>query len=113
MEITGIILGTVASCAIIGVFMWLNSRLKDQEMNTALLESELEGARNAYEALMKNLNDYQAYTDRETADLKKQLEIRVTNTNRRITKLDKDLPSIIGRVVVQIELAQDTIKRKM
>jgi len=113
MEITGIILGTVASCTIIGLFIWLNSRLKDQEMNTALLEGELEGARHAYEALMKNFNDYQAHTDRKIVELEKQLEIKSNKAERRIDKLDKDLPSIIGRVVGQIELAQDTINRKM
>jgi len=44
--------------------------------------------------------------------LKKQLEIKSNNAERRIDKMNKSLPSIIGKVVGQIELAQDTINRR-
>ena len=54
MAIIGIILGVIA----IGLFVWLYTWYRDQEMNIGLLESELEGAKHAYEALISDLNNY-------------------------------------------------------
>ena len=42
----------------------------------------------------------------------KQLEIKSNNAERRMDKMNKSLPSVIGQVVGQIEFAQDTINRK-
>jgi len=58
MAIIGIILGLVA----IGLFTWLNIKIKDQAMDIGLLEGELEGAKHAYEALISDLNNYQIKT---------------------------------------------------
>jgi hypothetical protein len=106
MSIIGIILGVIA----IGLFIWLK---KDQKMSNALHEGDLIAAKHAFEALMSDFNNYQIETDRKIAELEKQLDIKINNTNRRMDKMNKSLPSIIGQVVGQIELAQDTINRKM
>ena len=42
---------------------------------------------------------------------KKQLEIKTKSAERRMDKMNKSLPSIIGQVVGQIELAQNKINR--
>ena len=106
MSIIGIVLGTIA----IGLFIWLKN---DQKMSNALHEGDLIAAKHAYEALMGDFNNYQIETDRKIADLKKQLEIKTNNAERRMDKINKSLPSVIGQVVGQIELAQDTINRQM
>ena len=64
-------------------------------------------------ALMNDLNNYQVETDRKIAELEKIIKKNQLDQNRRMDKAQKELPSIIGRVVGQIELAQDTINRKM
>ena len=106
MSIIGIVIGLTA----IGLFIWFKN---DQQMNNALYEGELEAAEHGFKALMDDLNHYQARTDREIAELKKQLEIKINNIERRMDKNEKELPSVIGKVVGQIELAQDRIKRQM
>ena len=106
MGITGIILGLLA----IGLFIWLNFKLKDQEMNTALLESELEGARHAYEALMSDFNNYQLKTDRKINELEKTLEIKAKNIDRKIIKFKEDLPKDIRGVIGHIEFSQNNLR---
>jgi hypothetical protein len=63
---------------------------------------------------------YQLRTDREFAELKKDMEMRLKSrdrqidaANKRMDQMNKSLPSIIGQVVGQIEFSQDTINRKM
>jgi len=106
MSIIGIVLGVVA----IGLFVWLKN---DQKMSNSLHEGDLMAAKHAYEALMDDLNNYQVKTDRKITELEKQLEIKSKQLERNQSKLRKEIPSIVGRVVGQIELAQDTINRKM
>jgi len=106
MSIIGIVLGVVA----IGLFVWLKN---DQKISNSLHEGDLMAAKHAYEALMDDLNNYQVKTDRKITELEKQLEIKSKQLERNQSKLRKEIPSIIGRVVGQIELAQDTINRKM
>ena len=106
MSIIGIVLGIVA----IGLFIWLKN---DQKMSNSLHEGDLMAAKHAYEALMDDLNNYQVKTDRKITELEKQLEIKSKQLERNQSKLRKEIPSIVGRVVGQIELAQDTINRKM
>ena len=105
MSIIGIILGTIA----IGLFIWLR---KDQKTHFDLHDGDIYAARHAYEALMSDFNNYQINTDRQIADLKKQIEIKTNNAERRMDKMNKSLPSVIGQVVGQIEFAQDKITRK-
>ena len=113
MSIIGIVLGTIA----IGLFFWLQN---DQKMSNALHEGDLIAAKHAYEALMSDFNNYQIETDRKVTQLEKNLEYQNNKLNKqsdsaskRMDQMNKSLPSIIGQVVGQIELAQDTINRQM
>jgi len=105
MSIVGIILGVIA----IGLVFWLR---KDQKIHFDLHDGDIYAARHAYEALMGDFNNYQIKTDRKIIDLEKQLEVKSNNAERRMDKMNKSLPSIIGQVVGQIEFAQDKINRK-
>ena len=112
MSIIGIVLGTIA----IGLFFWLKN---DQKMSNALHEGDLIAAKHAYEALMSDFNNYQIETDRKVTQLEKNLEYQNNKLNKqsdsaskRMDKMNKSLPSIIGQVVGQIEFAQDRINRE-
>ena len=105
LSIIGIVLGVTA----IGLFIWLK---KDQKMSNDLHEGDLIAAKHAYEALMSDFNNYQIETDRKIAQLEKNLEYQNNKFNKRIDKNEKELPSVIGRVVGQIEFAQDRINRE-
>ena len=113
MSIIGIVLGVLA----IGLFIWLKN---DQKMTNSLHEGDLIAAKHAYEALMSDFNNYQITSGRKIAELDKELKILKNKThqwnkvaNNRMDKMNKSLPSVIGQVVGQIELAQDTINRQM
>jgi len=113
MSIIGIILGTIA----IGLFIWLKN---DQKMSNDLHEAELQHTHQGMKALMDDFNNYQIETDRKITQLEKNLEYTNNKLNKqsdsaskRMDKMNKSLPSIIGQVVGQIELAQDTINRQM
>ena len=105
LNIIGIVLGVIA----IGLFIWFR---KDQNMTNDLTDSDIRAMENCYKALMEDFTNYQVDTERTIADLEKQLEIKSNNAERRMDKMNKSLPSIIGQVVGQIEFAQDTINRK-
>jgi hypothetical protein len=111
MSIIGIILGVTA----IGLFIWLKN---NQKMSNDLHEGDLIAAKHAYEALMSDFNNYQIETDRKVTQLEKNLEYQNNKLNKqsdsaskRMDQMNKSLPSIIGRVVGQIEFAQDKINR--
>ena len=106
MAITGIVLGVTA----IGLFIWLR---KQQQMDNGLHAAELDHTHHGMNAMMDDFNNYQVETDRKIAELEKQLEIKTKQLERNQAKLRKELPSTIGRVVGQIEFAQDKINRKM
>ena len=106
MEIVGIVLGVVA----IGLIYWLR---KKQILQDGLHEAELQHIHHGMNAMMDDFNNYQVETDRKIAELEKQLEIKTKQLERSQDKLRKELPSIIGRVVGQIEFAQDNINRQM
>ena len=106
MAIIGIVLGVVA----IGLFIWLR---KEQQMDNGLHAAELEHTHQGMNAMMDDFNNYQVKTDRKIAELEKQLEIKTKQLERSQDKLRKELPSTIGKVVGQIEFAQDKINRKM
>ena len=86
-------------------------KLKDQGMNTSLLEGELEGARHAYMALQEEFSNYQVETDRKIVELEKQLEIKSSNAERRMDRMNKSLPSVIRNVVGHIEFAKPLDKK--
>ena len=106
MAIIGIVLGVAA----IGLFIWLR---KQQQISDGLHAAELDHTHHGMNAMMDDFNNYQVTTDRKITELEKQLEIKTKQLERNQAKLRKELPSTIGKVVGQIELAQDTINRKM
>ena len=106
LSIIGIVLGIVA----IGLFIWLNNLVKKI---TSLFEEELDNTHQGMNAVMNDFSNYQIDTDRKIAELEKQLEIQTKSQDKKMEKHLKELPFIIGKVVGQIELAQDTINRKM
>ena len=105
MSIIGIVLGTIA----IGLFIWLKN---DQKMSNDLHEAELQHTHQGMKALMDDFNNYQITNERKIADLKKDMEIRFKSRDRRMDQMNKSLPSVIGQVVGQIELAQERINKK-
>ena len=104
MAIIGIVLGVVA----IGLFIWLR---KEQQIDNGLHAAELDHTHHGMNAMMDDFNNYQVKTDRKIAELEKQLEIKTKQLERNQDKLRKELPSIIGKVVGQIEFAQNQINR--
>jgi len=104
MAIIGIVLGVVA----IGLIYWFK---KDQQITNDLVNGDLQSHEHGMNALMNDFNNYQVETDRKIAELKKQLEIKSSNTNRRIDKGEKELPNIIRNVIGHIEFARPLDKR--
>ena len=106
MAIIGIVLGLVA----IGLIFWFK---KEQQQHNEWFYGETEASEHGYRALMEDFTNYQVETNRKIAELEKQLEIQTKSQDKKMEKHLKELPFIIGKVVGQIELAQDTINRKM
>tara|TARA_S200002703_G_scaffold116301_1_gene101838 strand:- start:2660 stop:2974 length:315 start_codon:yes stop_codon:yes gene_type:complete len=104
MAIIGIVLGVIA----LGLIYWLR---KEQQISDDLHEAELNHIHQGMNAMMDDFNNYQVKTDRKITELEKQLEIKTKQLERNQGKLREELPSIIGRVVGQIEFAQDKINR--
>ena len=94
----------------LGLIFWFR---RDQQMDNDLHEAEINHIHEGMKALMNDFNNYQVATDRKIEELKKQLNLKIGSTYREHDKLRKELPSIIGRVVGQIEFAQDKINRKL
>ena len=106
MEIVGILLGIIA----IGLIFWFR---RNQQKTNELVNTYFDNCETGMNAMMDNFNKYQIETDRKIAELEKQLEIKSKSQDKKMEKHLKELPFIIGKVVGQIELAQDTINRKM
>ena len=99
LSIIGIVLGLIA--------IWLIFHFrKDQQMNNALYEGEVETSKHAYKALMDDFNNYQIDNERKISELEKQLEIKTKNIDRRMDKMQKSLPTVIRTVVGHIEFAR-------
>ena len=99
MAIIGIVLGVIA----LGLIYWLR---KEQQMDNALHAAELDHTHHGMNAMMNDFNNYQVETDRKIAELKKQLEIKTKQLERSQTKLVKDLPKDIRKVIGHIEFAR-------
>jgi hypothetical protein len=106
MSIIGIVLSIIA----IGLIFHFRKEYKE---SIHFLEGEAEATEHGYNALMKDFINYQVDTDRKIAELEKQLETKIPQLDRKIDKLRKELPSTIGKVVGQIEFAQDKMNRQM
>jgi predicted Holliday junction resolvase-like endonuclease len=110
MSIIGIVIGVIA----IGLIFYDHAYIKkDQQMTNDLVDGDIRALENGYNALMGEFTNYQIDNERKIAELEKQLEIQTKNHSTRMDKMNKSLPSVIGQVVGQIELAQDTINRQM
>ena len=92
----------------LGLIYWLR---KEQQMDNGLHTAELDHTHHGMNAMMNDFNNYQVETDRKIAELEKIIKKNQLDQNRRMDKAQKELPSIIGRVVGQIEFAQDKINR--
>jgi len=94
----------------LGLIFWFR---KDQKMSNDLHEAEINHTHQGMNAMMNDFNNYQVETDRKIAELEKQLSLKIGSAYREHDKLRKELPSIIGKVVGQIEFAQNKINRQM
>ena len=103
MAITGIVLGIAA----LGLIYWLR---KEQQMDNGLHAAELEHTHQGMNALMNDINNYQVETDRKIAELEKQLEIKTKQLERSQTKIKKDLPTDIRKVIGHIEFSQNNLR---
>ena len=99
MAIIGIVLGVIA----LGLIYWLR---KEQQMDNGLHAAELDHTHHGMNALMNDFNNYQVETDRKIAELEKQLDIKTKQLERSQTKLVKDLPKDIRKVIGHIEFAR-------
>ena len=99
MAIIGIILGVIALVLI----FW---SIKQHQMNNDLYEVELNHMHRGMNAMMDDFNNYQVETDRKITELEKQLEIKTKQLERSQTKLVKDLPKDIRKVIGHIEFAR-------
>ena len=100
----GILLGIIALC----LTFW---SIKHHKMNDDLHEVELNHVHKGMNALMDDFNNYQVETDRKIAELEKQLEIKTKQLERSQTKLVKDLPKDIRKVIGHIEFARPLDKK--
>ena len=94
-----IALGLIA----LGLIFW---SVKQHQMNNDLHEVEINHTHRGMNAIMDDFNKYQVETDRKIAELEKQLEIKTKQLERSQTKLVKDLPKDIRKVIGHIEFAR-------
>ena len=87
----------------LGLIFWFR---RDQQMSNDLHEAELNHTHQGMNAMMNDFNNYQVETDRKIAELEKQLEIKTKQLERSQTKLVKDLPKDIRKVIGHIEFAR-------
>ena len=98
-----IALGLIA----LGLIFW---SVKQHQMNNDLHEVEINHTHRGMNAIMDDFNKYQVETDRKIAELEKQLEIKTKQLERSQTKLVKDLPKDIRKVIGHIEFAQNNLR---
>ena len=106
MSIIGIVLGTAA----LSLIYWLR---KEQTMDNGLNAAETDHIHQGMNAMMNDFNNYQVETDRKIAELEKKLEIKTKQLDRKTDKTIKNLPVMIGKVVSQVEFAQNKINREL
>ena len=103
MSIIGIVLGIAA----LSLIYWLR---KEQTMDNGLNAAELDHTHHGMNAMMDDFNNYQVETDRKIAELEKQLEIKTKQLERSQTKIKKDLPTDIRKVIGHIEFSQNNLR---
>ena len=105
MEIVGTLLGIIA----IGLIFWFR---RNQQKTNKLVNTYFDNCETGMNAMMDNFNKYQIETDRKIAELEKQLEIKTKQVDRKTDKTIRNLPAMIGKIVSQIEFAQNQINRE-
>ena len=100
-----IALGLIA----LGLIFW---SIKQHQMNNDLHEAEINHTHRGMNAIMDDFNKYQVETDRKISELEKQLEIKTKQLDRKTDKVIKNLPVMVGKIVSQVEFAQDKINKK-
>ena len=98
-----IALGLIA----LGLIFW---SIKQHQMNNDLHEVEINHTHRGMNAIMDDFNKYQVETDRKIAELEKQLEIKTKQLERSQTKIKKDLPTDIRKVIGHIEFSQNNLR---
>ena len=93
----------------LGLIYWLR---KEQQMDNGLHAAEVDHIHQGMNAMMNDFNNYQVETDRKIAELEKQLEIKTKQLDRKTDKVIKNLPVMVGKIVSQVEFAQDKINKK-
>ena len=91
----------------LGLIYWLR---KEQQMDNGLHAAEVDHIHQGMNALMNDINNYQVETDRKIAELEKQLEIKTKQLERSQTKIKKDLPTDIRKVIGHIEFSQNNLR---
>ena len=104
MSVIGIVLSVVA----LSLIYWLR---KEQTIDNGLNAAETDHIHQGMNAMMNDLNNYQVETDRKIAELEKQLEIKTKQLDRKTDKVIKNLPVMVGKIVSQVEFAQDKINK--
>ena len=111
MEIIGIVLGIIA----IGLTLYFR---KDQKITNEMVDFDINQARTAYQALMKDFTNYQVSEKRAQEKAVAKMEIRHDNIARSIKKneqkiyhVEKTLPEKIRKVVGHIEFARPLDKK--
>ena len=111
MEIVGIVLGIIA----IGLTLYFR---KDQKTTNEMIEFDIDQARTAYQALMKDFTNYQVEQARFERKETAKKEVRFDNVAKSIRKneqriyhVEKTLPEKIRIVVGHIEFARPLDKK--
>ena len=91
----------------LGLIYWLR---KEQQMDNGLHAVEVDHTHQGMNALMNDFNNYQVETDRKIVELEKQLEIKTKQLERSQTKLVKDLPKDIRKVIGHIKFSQNNLR---
>ena len=111
MEIIGIVLGIIA----IGLTLYFR---KDQKITNEMVDFDINQARTAYQALMKDFTNYQVSEKRLQEKSVARMEIRHDNIARSIKKneeyifhMKKSLPEQIREVIGHIEFARPLDKK--
>ena len=99
LSIIGIVLGVIA----IGLIFWFRKEYKE---SIHFLEGEAEASEHGYTAFMQDFTNYQVETEKKFTELEKQLEIQSKNQDKRMGKMQKELPSVIRKTIGHIEFAR-------
>ena len=105
LEIIGIVLGITAIS--LSIYFY-----KQQQINNNLIEGDVQHFQDALLVLQQEFTQYQVDVARKTKELEDTIAIKTKEQNKNMVKLTKELPTVIGKVVSQIEFSQNKLNRK-